>query len=458
MIAVGVVHARLEGIDEPLCGEDKPEASRRLELQQYNKAIHHLRRHLSANGVTIEVTLMCCVLLICLEFLRGSIKQAILHLRGGFSILHAYHASAKNVLLEPPSRRVSSRSDLIARKLKEIFHRLGNQWALWDRLAALDATEPDPSAFGFSEPFSSLEEARSSLDHLSTLCLRIIHSSNTYLYTTSTPEADYNMQQSISTTHAWLSGQFDRWSSAFESFMARNSSTADTHFSHGSTLLRIFYITGQIWLAACISPKETMFDGMMDEFSAVIALASSLIHDSSYSHTGTLPKSSTNGPVLFTFEMGVIAPLYFTAIKCRDRKLRRQAISLLGSCTPRKEGLWDADILVYVTRRILEIEESGLEDLIASSTEAGAGETLMPPEHDRLANVIIHHKHDWQHQGQNYSRISYGKKPIDGSDDWHVQQEDIILDSDSSYKKVGESRFITKFESAAWATALFEIQ
>lgn len=459
MIAVAVVHARLEGIDELLHGEDKREESRCFELQQYNKAIHHLRQHLSANGVTIEVTLMCCVLLVCLEFLRSNMKQAILHLRGGLNILNAYHTSAKHALLEPSSLRVSSRTGLIAQKLEEIFHRLGNQWVLCDRLAALDVIGPDPGGFEFGGPFANLEEARSSLDQLSTICLRVIHASNTYFYSnsTSTPEDNYNMEQSISTTHAWLSDQFDMWSNAFESFIARNASTADTRFSHGCNLLRIFYITGQMWLASCLSLDETLFDDMMDKFRAVIALASSVIHESD-SSTSIPPRSSTKGPAPFTFEMGVIAPLYFTAIKCRDRKLRREAISLLGSCTPRKEGLWDADILVYVTRRIVEIEESGLDAFIASSPEAVDGDTLMPPEHDRLVNVIIHHKHDWQHQGQNYSRISYAKRPIDGSDCWDFQEEDIILDSDSSYKKVRKLRFLTKFESATWATALFEIQ
>lgn len=55
------------------------------------------------------------------------------------------------------------------------------------------------------------------------------------------------------------------------------------------------------------------FDDIMQEFSAILDLASSLMTESSYIHLHTTPLSREQVP--FTFEMGIIAPLYITAAR-----------------------------------------------------------------------------------------------------------------------------------------------
>jgi hypothetical protein len=458
MIAVAAVHARIDSIDGLLHEEDKLKESRRFELQQYNKAISHLRRHLSANGVTIEVTLMCCVLLICLEFLQGSIEQAIVHLQGGINILQRYHTIANSESTTHASLHVSSSSIVISRKLEEIFHRLRNQWILCSRSAALEDMKLGSDQHVFKASFSSLEEARTSLDQLNTLGLELIHAASASLYNASAGDASFNCEEEISVTHNWLCSEFDRWSIAFESFLAQNTSVTDPHFSSGSTLLRMFYVTGKIWISTCISPTEAAFDDQIHEFSTIVALASSLL-SSPFSYIGPLPKLSTKGRLSFTFEMGVIAPLYFTALKCRNRKLRSKAISLLSSCMPRREGFWDADILVYISRRVVEIEEARLDECIRpSANEATTTETPMPTEDDRLFTVIVRHENDHQHQGRKYSSVIYVKKPVDGSQDMLFYQEDIVQLSGTNYKKIRESRFTDSVENiSGWATAAFDI-
>jgi hypothetical protein len=61
----------------------------------------------------------------------------------------------------------------------------------------------------------------------------------------------------------------------------------------------------------------------------------------------------------FTFEMGVIPPLYFVAAKCRDPTIRRRALSLLKKA-PRRESSWSALPTRVVEKTIaLEEEHSG---------------------------------------------------------------------------------------------------
>ena len=61
----------------------------------------------------------------------------------------------------------------------------------------------------------------------------------------------------------------------------------------------------------------------------------------------------------FALDLGIVPPLFVVATKCRDRKLRRDAIRLLLS-SPRREGMWDSILSGRVAQWIMEIEEEGL--------------------------------------------------------------------------------------------------
>lgn len=60
-------------------------------------------------------------------------------------------------------------------------------------------------------------------------------------------------------------------------------------------------------------------------------------------------------------DIGWIAPLFFTAINCRNHRLRHQEIKLLQSKMHR-EGIWNADLAVQVARQVIEIEEGRFYD------------------------------------------------------------------------------------------------
>jgi hypothetical protein len=138
-----------------------------------------------------------------------------------------------------------------------------------------------------------------------------------------------------------------------------------------ANVLLVSYINAKIWTRTAIYPDESAWDTQLPSFKEILILCKAVISSSAekprkgpYSLVG-LPRASPKRPVwrdAFTFEMGVIPPLYFTAIKCRDPVVRREAIRLLGLARPRKEGLWDARNLASIAERVVEIEEEGLED------------------------------------------------------------------------------------------------
>jgi hypothetical protein len=63
----------------------------------------------------------------------------------------------------------------------------------------------------------------------------------------------------------------------------------------------------------------------------------------------------------FGFEMGVIIPIYVTALKCRNLQIRQRALNIL-SASPRREGFWDSRLAVKMAERLIKIEEEGLAD------------------------------------------------------------------------------------------------
>jgi len=71
------------------------------------------------------------------------------------------------------------------------------------------------------------------------------------------------------------------------------------------------------------------------------------------------PKPGTIYRPTYSMSLGVIAPLFATAVRCRNPIIRRQALQILLMCN-RKEGLWDSIISAKVAERVICIEETHL--------------------------------------------------------------------------------------------------
>jgi hypothetical protein len=90
--------------------------------------------------------------------------------------------------------------------------------------------------------------------------------------------------------------------------------------------------------------------------------------------------------------MGWITPLYFTAIKCRVKEVRLEAIRFLahGDC---KEGIWDAALASQVGRQVMTIEEEGPTEHSSKSlsvkVKADNEGPQLPPDSHRVFDVEV---------------------------------------------------------------------
>lgn len=133
--------------------------------------------------------------------------------------------------------------------------------------------------------------------------------------------------------------------------------------------------------------SEMHFDNFVGEFRTVVELAKEIVVDEELSLAAKRCGSMTNchhrqraqnhasnhGIPLpfheeehfshikasFALDLGIVPPLFVVATKCRDRKLRREAIRLLMS-SPRREGMWDSLLSGRAATWIMEIEEEDL--------------------------------------------------------------------------------------------------
>ncbi|KAM7195680.1 hypothetical protein V8F20_007424 [Naviculisporaceae sp. PSN 640] len=79
-------------------------------IQQYNKSISKLQRHVgSSSPESIKVTLICCLAYICLETLRSSHQAVVTHLLNGLKILQSLPPTTFDFLADPRSYPLSPR-------------------------------------------------------------------------------------------------------------------------------------------------------------------------------------------------------------------------------------------------------------------------------------------------------------------------------------------------------------
>jgi hypothetical protein len=144
-----------------------------------------------------------------------------------------------------------------------------------------------------------------------------------------------------------LQSKLEQWHTQFNDLLCNLTEAGKPPNEDPVNILRVQYKVVFIWLAVCTFEKETATDRYEAEFEEIVELASRL----------TKTGSREMRPVPLSFEMQLIGPLYYTAVKCRVPSLRRRALELLRF-TPRREGLWNAHVALKTAERVIELEES----------------------------------------------------------------------------------------------------
>ncbi|KAJ9616377.1 hypothetical protein H2200_000095 [Cladophialophora chaetospira] len=326
-------------------------------LQQYTLAITELRESMQGKAckpTTVEL-LMSNLLFICLEMFQNHYESALRQLSSGlylFSEWEAKRRHRKNPVggeensygMNQTEGNTDDNDGELETYLSHIFKRLLTQSLLFPvqrldkRLLVPSLTPILPDV---PSKFSSQDQARDSLHDCLSSILHNVRSQN--------------LADKVRCEGGHIA--LDRWSTSFADFCDRDDSKL-TELERRNLIILEMQRLGMFMdaLGEASFKSEMDFDAWMPQLSHIVKLGRYIVETKRL----TVP----NGKVLHypKLDTGLIAPLYLVASRCRDPKLRREAVKVLRK-GPRQEGVWSSRIMASVAERIIEIEEEGLREV-----------------------------------------------------------------------------------------------
>jgi hypothetical protein len=142
-------------------------------------------------------------------------------------------------------------------------------------------------------------------------------------------------------------------------------------------ILRTQYLAALIGSKMSPLPTESAYDVAYADFVDIVSLSEAVIKIRKGAEDAREPN--------FTFEMGIIQPLHFTACKCRVSAVRRQAVGLLGNAG--QEGVWNGRTMQAVAVFVIDLEEQGHADRRISEAQRVHGTEVQSDFEQRTAPV-----------------------------------------------------------------------
>lgn len=420
VIALGALYKTLEKASESPPGSpsdnyyqhDAAPTHYNFALQQYSKAVTRLREAIQNRETRSHRTILISIVLFtCFQSFTGDHKSAIFQIQHGLSLLEERRQESN----QPMIRR---REDDVEDELVQIFTRLAIQAKSYDmafhfphpyviRLTPqTNPTSPSSpssptasstiSEHGPAIPdiFSSSQIARASLDSLCERIMRFNEALSSYY-----AGPNNILPASIKSSGLGFRTQLAQWSAAFDPLLNSRRLPGVTNTERaGINVLKMISLMTTILFLMGFSTSEMDFDSFTPQFKEIVDLSKELIVDeeltSAQARCGDQascrhkeaqarrfhatnpgqffpgltshqpgayrePESYSHIKASFALDLGIIPPLFVVATKCRDRRLRRDAIGILLS-SPRREGMWDSILSGQVARWIMEIEEEGM--------------------------------------------------------------------------------------------------
>lgn len=425
-------------------------------LQYYNKAITALSERISSGDGSVSTTLMCCTLFICLETIHGDSQAFVGHVRNGQNLIIQWRAK-HNMMYGKPQTTAAYNDDCLIEQYLVPFMANQDAFANCFLNEDLSADVLNDKKEGFSprvklpSAFDTFEQARAFLLKINELVITYARFNSKAKYTGLFAFSDVANLHSLQST-------IRQWRHLFQDLKHRRHSTTtkDPHRAAITAMLDIHYFATHIWLATALTPEQCAFDGYMDSFQSIVDLAPTVIESRNVDAV-----SAGDSLQNTAWGTAVVPQLVFTAMLCRDPKIRREAVNLLRNCLDRFHGLWTKPVpsVIALTERWMEIEESAIPSQSQSQFQAhgqqyayaldpsldplqhtGAGLTTdaspsedgqavedvhrLPPEH---ARIHFSRLLDDNHERKSRITVRYQSKPWGVYNQWHFRDEEIVL-------------------------------
>lgn len=288
-------------------------------LEQYASAVRQLS-HSEETDIPLEAVLAACVLFAAFDTFQNSADLVCSHVLQGLKIWRQHR----------DSRRAPTADELsIARCLR---------WFAIDSCAfkssfpgaerCLDDGFMTHRGLGIPSVFITVYEAYECMDTL-IKCIAIA----------SQPPLNPNQRVALEEIEDLLL----RYQLSLETSAQAARQTFDGNMLTGVQELKIHHRVASVMAKTLSATDETPYDDFTEDFEYIVSESQRLLKE------GT-PKS------LFSLHLGIIPPLFFTGVHCREPSIRRRAICTLHSAQ-RRERTWDSCLAARVAERVMQIEE-----------------------------------------------------------------------------------------------------
>ncbi|PSN59308.1 hypothetical protein BS50DRAFT_258136 [Corynespora cassiicola Philippines] len=321
----------------------------RFVLCQYNKAIQHVRPLLSSGDrASARVVAIACMLFTCLEFIRCRYTAGCTHLSNGLRLLEGMDA-----------REGSYEDDW----LYEVFFTLTVHSALLSHSVPHPHVQHPPPLVASPSlaRYESVSQARQHLDRLLSathslaarcLAARCLHRQDTR------PSADLLLCQRR------ICEGLRTWEAGYRVLKARTFGAFDQVAQRDHKALRLLSVhhtLATVLSATCLCGEdESVFDRHTQSFVRLMRQAVKLVELVSPQKVSKTPAYMGVDRWQFSADMGLIPPLFYTALKCRVLHVRMQAIKLLR-VLDHQEGIWDAALAAAMAEEVVGYESRGAQ-------------------------------------------------------------------------------------------------
>jgi cholestenol Delta-isomerase len=356
--------------------------------RQHHKALEEASVLIaSSQPQDVDRILIACIIFIIFENVRGNYRAAAMHMDSGRAIV------AQN------SQRLKStarRKDLV-----EIEHAL----ARLDLPAICFSDRSSPYRYTLNDfyqtnpilspdQFQDIQEAHACFIDLARWLLVLANHIDF--------ESHHGDLQSMARYQAEkvrCSSALEQWHEYFLSAIKR----ADSSESLLIVNLKLWYALMALYSRAETYGPEMRYDALVSYFEEIVQ------HGEQLSEALANPAQNRS----FSFDLGYMIPVYFTATRCRDPYIRRRAIRLLHTF-PRQEGVWESTAAAAVAAKWMSVEEDGLVD-VRSAADV--------PEHKRIRYIDTQVDVDSKSANVKFA-ASPGEGRIEVSASWRPEPSD----------------------------------
>ena len=330
-------------------GDCHPQESDEFALRHYSKAMKALQSKIAEQDtVAPELILITCLMFVAFEFQQNGWLQAKSHLEGGLTFIRELLEGHQQSL--PPKQ--------VLEPLVEAFERLDVSMSLFtsSRVHLNRAIEGARMASLPSEmQFRNLVDAGRPLNLQIAAMRELVYTIEKQRFSPEGLSAeDYRhfgeqqLRQLVSLKH---------WDRAMMDLLPRLSKAKD---QRAARILQTQHLGCQLKVSECLTDgREMLWDRYQADFERLLDLAEEVVKLEAAASSPSSDNGTSNYTPGFSVDMGVVPPVYFTAMKCRKPTLRRRAVAILRSCKHR-EGAWDGQTSAGLAVRIITLEEQGL--------------------------------------------------------------------------------------------------